>query len=384
MKPELERLAASGATLREARAKLYETGNTLTVLLGNLLADVRARGGEAMLARIEHIENAVLRSRIASARFVIGLDPQDRSTFEQRVEQALAALDAFKDTQGGAVFAQQVRAVRDALVAAATGFRAYDQAVASAKATFETGIKPHTDAIERLGIALRDRIVAAGERISRETASAASRARYILIGLVGAALLLGGVLAFMLARSIIRPIAGMTEAMTRLAGGDLQVVVPYRDAADEMGAMAKAVDIFRQNAVARAELEAAQAAEREARLRRAERVEQRVQAFQAKIAASLAIVTAATSELDATAQAMTRVADNTNSQAVTSSSAAAQTSANVQTVAAAAEEMVSSLQEIERQVVRSNEVAGHAAHEAEATNAAMASLRAAAEQIGAP
>ncbi|MGU3383831.1 methyl-accepting chemotaxis protein [Methylobacterium sp. D53M] len=382
MKPELERLAASGASLREARTKLYETGNALTNLLASLLADVRARAGEAMLARVEHVENAVLRSRIASARFVIGLDAHDRDAFEQRVEQALAALDAFKDAQG-AVFGQQVRAVRDALIAAAAGFRAYDRAVASAKATFETGIKPHADAIDRLGIALRDRIVAAGETISRETALAARRARYILIGLVAAALLLGGILAFVLARSVIRPVAGMTEAMTRLAEGDLHVAVPYRAATDEMGAMAKAVDVFRQNAVARAELEAAQAAEREARLRRAERVEQRVHAFQAKIAASLDIVTAATSELDATAQAMTRVADNTNSQAVTSSSAAAQTSANVQTVAAAAEEMVSSLQEIERQVVRSNAVAGHAAHEAEATNAAMASLHAAAEQIGA-
>src|SRR5204862_407594 len=109
------------------------------------------------------------------------------------------------------------------------------------------------DAIDRLGVALRDRIVAAGERISRDTALAASRARYILIGLVAAALLLGGVLALVLARSIIRPVAGMTEAMTRLAGGDLQVAVPHRDARDEMGAMAKAVDVFRQNAVARVE-----------------------------------------------------------------------------------------------------------------------------------
>ncbi|MEE7490906.1 methyl-accepting chemotaxis protein [Methylobacterium oryzae] len=383
MRPELERLAATGARLREAKAKLFEVGNTLTALLDNLLADVRARGGETMLARVEHVENAVLRVRIASARFVIGRDPQDRKAFEERTEQALAIMDGFKETQAGAVFAQQVRAVRDALTANTTGFRAHDEATASAQATFDTGIKPHTDAIDRLGIALRDRIMAAGERISRDTAQAAARARYILIGLVAAALLLGVVLAFVLARSIIRPVAGMTEAMTRLAGGDLQVAVPYRDAGDEMGAMAEAVDIFRQNAVARVELEAARAAEREARLRRAERVEQRVQAFQQKIAASLDIVTAATSELDATARAMTEVADNTNSQAMTSSSAAAQTSANVQTVASAAEEMVSSLQEIERQVVRSNEVAGHAAHEAEATNAAMASLRAAAEQIGA-
>jgi methyl-accepting chemotaxis protein len=382
MKPELDRLAATGASLRDAKAKLFEVGNTLTALLNTLLVEARARAGESMLARAEHIETAVLRSRLASARFVISLDPQDRKAFEERVEQALAVIEGFKEPQGTA-FAQQVRAVRDALTASAMGLRAYDRATDAAQATFETGIKPHVEAIDRIGQALRDRILAAGEKIARDTAETATRARSILIGLVGSVLILGGILAFVLARSIIRPIDGMTEAMTKLAGGDLAVLVPYRDATDEMGAMARAVDIFRQNAVARAELEAAQAAEQAARLRRAERVDDLVQTFERKIAASLDIVTTATTELDATARAMTRVADDTNSQAVTSSTAAEQTSSNVQTVAAAAEEMVSSLQEIERQVVRSNEVAGHAAHEAEATNAAMASLRAAAEQIGA-
>ena len=200
--------------------------------------------------------------------------------------------------------------------------------------------------------------------------------------LVGLALVLGVALALVIGRSIIRPVAGMTDAMRRLAAGDTTVAVPSQEAAGEIGAMAKAVEVFRQNAIARAALQAAQAAEQEARQHRADRIDQLVRAFQQKIAHALGIVTSATTELDATARSMTRVADDTSSQAVASSGAAEQTAPDVQTVAAA-EEMVSSLQEIERQVVGSNAVAGQAAHEAEATNAAMARLRAAAEQIGA-
>ena len=383
MKPELERLKVAGASLHDAKAQLYATGNALTTLVNTLLADVRAREGEAALVRAQAIENAVLRARLASARYVINFDPQDRQVYEERTEQALADLEAFRRTQSGAAFAQQVGAVHDALGAAASALRTYDRAKASAKAAFDTGIKPHTDAIDRIGKVLRDRISAVGQDVARATVEAAARARYVLIGLVGLALGLGGVLAFVIARSIIRPVAGMTEAMRRLADGDTAVVVPSQDATDEIGAMAEAVEVFRQNALARAELETAQAAEQEARQLRADRVDQLVHAFQQTIAQSLEVVTSAATELDATARSMTRVADDTNSQAVASSTAAEQTSANVQTVAAAAEEMVSSLQEIERQVVRSREVAGHAAPAAAASNAAMSSLRAAADQIGA-
>ena len=82
----------------------------------------------------------------------------------------------------------------------------------------------------------------------------------------------GGALAVLIARSIIRPISGMTDAMSRLAAGETAVTVPSQTAGDEMGAMAKAVDVFRRNAIARIALEAQQVSERSARQRRADRV----------------------------------------------------------------------------------------------------------------
>ncbi len=94
----------------------------------------------------------------------------------------------------------------------------------------------------------------------------------------------------------------MTAAMKRLASGDNDVDVPSRAATDEMGEMAQAVEVFRQNAIARAELEAAQVAEQSARQRRADRVDALVKSFQQKVASSLEIVTSAATELDATAR----------------------------------------------------------------------------------
>ena len=383
LKPELDRLAAAGASLSAAKDALFTGGDTLTQATKVLVAAVRAQAGGATLGEAQSAESAILLVRVANWRFLATFDPKGPATFATNVGKAKAALAAFKAAEGATAFAPQVQAVAEALEAYARNFDVTVRAMEAARTVFETGIKPHMEAIDQTVGKVREMINVMVDKIARETATTVAYAWWVQIGLIGVAGLIGGVLALLIARSIVRPIVGMTNAMKRLAEGDTDVVVPSRDATDEIGAMAKAVDVFRQNAIARAELEAAQAAEQAARLSRVERVDQLVRAFEQNVAASLDIVTGAADELDATARSMTQVADDTNNQAVASSASAEQASNNVQTVAAAAEEMVSSLQEIERQVLRSNEVAGHASHEAETTNAAMASLRMAAEQIGA-
>jgi methyl-accepting chemotaxis protein len=383
LKPDLERLKAAGIALNQAKQNLFTGGDALTSATNALVAEVRARAGGALVGSAQTVESAVLLVRVANWRFLATFDPNGPATFAQNVEKAQAALKAFKEADASATFVSQTKAVTDSLAAYGTNFRATASALAELKTVFETGIKPRATAIDERSDAARAMINRAVAENTRTMEVAVANARTVQIILVGLALVLGSVLAVLIGRSIIGPIAGMTAAMKRLAEGDTAVAVPSQDATDEIGAMAKAVEVFRQNAIARAELEAAQAAEQETRQKRTERRDEMVRAFQQKVAGALDIVTAAATELDATARSMTRVADDTNSQAVASSASAEQTASNVQTVAAAAEEMVSSLQEIERQVMRSSTVATHAAEEAEATNAAMASLRAAAEQIGA-
>jgi len=382
LKDGLDRLAEAGSRLDAAKLRVIKAGDSLTHLLEKMVADINQSGNTEAKLQASRVENAILVSRLSAARSMIDAAPVYQEESRAKIAQARAALQHV-EAQGDPAMSRQVRELADAFVAYAAELGGYHEAVIASKATFETGIKPQTDAIAEDCAKLRVRIVAASTSIKAATAEMALRAWRVEMGLGALALVIGIGLASIIAHSIIRPIDGMVKAMASLAEGDTHLKVPSQDAAGELGAMAKAVEVFRKNAIARAELEAAQAAEQTARLSRAERRDQLVELFDRNVAASLEIVTLATNELDATARSMTQIADDANTQAVASSTAADLASMNVETVAAAAVEMVSSLQEIERQVLRANEAAGLAAHEAEASEAAMASLRTASEQIGA-
>ncbi|WP_342447358.1 HAMP domain-containing methyl-accepting chemotaxis protein [Methylobacterium platani] len=383
LKPELERLIAAGRVMAEAKATLFPGGDELTRSTSALVADMRARGNDAQILQAAVTESAMLLVRVANWRFLAVRDAKGPATFATNAAKAEAALKAMRGLDPSGDFAPVIRAVDQALSAYAVAFHAFVAAMANSEAAFDAGIKPHAAAIEAASAAVRTNIEAAVAETEAATQVMVDRTRTIQFGLIALALALGAVLATLIARSIARPIGGMTAAMKRLAAGETGLDVPSRDAGGEMGEMAGAVEVFRQNAIARAALEAQSRDEQSARQRRADRVDQLVRGFQHKVAGSLEIVTSAATELDATARTMTGVADTTSGQAQASSATAAQTSASVQMVAAAAEEMVSSLQEIERQVLRSNEVAGNAAREAAATDSAMTSLSAAATQIGA-
>ncbi|HYC02107.1 MAG TPA: CHASE3 domain-containing protein [Azospirillaceae bacterium] len=196
-------------------------------------------------------------------------------------------------------------------------------------------------------------------------------------------LLFAAAAALTLSSGIATPILTMTDLMRRLAGGDKTVQVQGLDRKDEIGAMAEAVEVFKKNAIEADRLAAEQAKEQEAKQRRAQAVEQLIGRFDGTVAGILKTVASAADQLNATAQGMTGVAEQTKRQAAASAAAAEQTAANVQTVASAAEEMTSSISEISRQVSKSSEVAGMAVAEAERTNTTVGSLAEAAQRIGA-
>ena len=93
------------------------------------------------------------------------------------------------------------------------------------------------------------------EKIEHATHTLVSRVEQLnlMFGLGG--VMLGALLAWLIGRGISRPIQGMTQAMTALAGGDLKVVVPAQDNKDEIGEMAKAVLVFRDAAVDKVRME---------------------------------------------------------------------------------------------------------------------------------
>ncbi|MGU3594123.1 HAMP domain-containing protein, partial [Methylobacterium brachiatum] len=108
------------------------------------------------------------------------------------------------------------------------------RAMETARTVFETGIKPHMEAIDQLLRKVRELLNVAVDKIARETTTTVAYAWWVQIGLIGVAAMLGCLLAFLTARSIVRPVTAMTGAMMRLAEGDTSVAVPSQDANDEI------------------------------------------------------------------------------------------------------------------------------------------------------
>ncbi|GEP02531.1 methyl-accepting chemotaxis protein [Methylobacterium oxalidis] len=382
LKPDAIRLGSLGGTVRDGRARLFSGGDTLTKAMNALLAEVRAGGSEAEGASAAALESAVLLVRVSNWRFLATQDPKGPATFATNVARAEAAIGALAALDRGGRHAGAVGAVRTALGGYRDDFRATSDAMIASAALFETAIAPKLARIGTSGADAAASMERSLKALRAETDGAVAQARLIQAGLGGLVVALGLLLAALIARGIIRPVRGMTGAMSQLAAGRLDVVVPSRDAADELGQMARAVEVFRENAAVRAEMETRAAADLAAREHRLARRDRLLRDFEQDVSGSLRIVTSAATELDATAHAMTGVAQDTNQRAVASSAAAEQTSTNVQTVAAATEEMVASLSEIERSVARSAEVAGAALREADATSASIDALTRAAEEIG--
>jgi methyl-accepting chemotaxis protein len=204
----------------------------------------------------------------------------------------------------------------------------------------------------------------------------------LTVGCLGL-LLIVSIIIFLLARSLTRPVVQMTKAMARLADGDLSVEVPARDRNDEIGEMATAVQVFKNNALDRQRL----AAEQEAGKQRAAQektalMNKLATDFEANIGGLISGVTAAVDQLESSAKKMADNASQTKTKSDSVAMAAANTSANVMTVASATEELSSSVGEISRQVAQSADVARHAVQKANHTNQMVGSLANASQKIG--
>jgi methyl-accepting chemotaxis protein len=246
------------------------------------------------------------------------------------------------------------------------------------------------------------------------------------ISVSAVAILLGIVFALLVGRVISRPVVAMTAAMGRLAGGDLAVDIPAVGRADEIGEMAKAVQVFKENAIERERLQAEQseierraaeaeaqreeerraaaedkarreterleaertaeqerrAAEERAEQEKRQAVRQLADGFEASVIGVVDTVGTASIQLQSTAQSMTAVAEETARQATTVAAASEEASTNVQTVSAAAEELSNTIAEIGRQVAQSADITGRAVMQAEDTNTSVQGLAEAAQKIG--
>ena len=201
----------------------------------------------------------------------------------------------------------------------------------------------------------------------------------VVSGVASIALLVG----WAIARSIIKPLGAVTEAVGRLAKGDTTLTLPGLQRADEIGAISRALDVFRQHMVKESELaaeqvEAHQRADREKRAALASMAEQ----IESETGAALEQIHQRTSAMTATADAMGASAGRTGNAAETAAGAAAQALTNAQTVASAAEQLISSIHEISRQASQSTSVVARAVTAGNETRATIETLNEQVARIG--
>jgi methyl-accepting chemotaxis protein len=316
-------------------------GTYLDTRNSQLVKDIQTDIGEALdqlqsaQASLKSSAHGDLTGRVA------GEVPELRAKFDELVATVVKlaeALDAFTDQ------ARQLNAAADAIEAAAN-------ADAAALKAATAGI---IDSAQRLG------------------------------GFGGVlAVLIGAALAFLIARGITRPILGMVTTMDRLAAGDMAVDVAGQGRADEIGRMAAAVQIFKDNMSETERLRAAQSdLQKRAEAEKKAAMEGLAADFESAVGGIVKTVANAASEMQSAARTMQTAAEQTSERSTAVAAAADQASSNVQTVATAGEQLSSSSAEIGRQVSSSTRIANQAVDDAQQTNAKIQGLAEAAQKIG--
>jgi methyl-accepting chemotaxis protein len=224
---------------------------------------------------------------------------------------------------------------------------------------------------------------AAQDELGPRAAAAMSESMIIALIISGLALVLGLAAGFVIARGITRPIGAMTTAMGVLANGDTTVQIPAVGQKDEIGTMAAAVQVFRDNMIENERMRAEQeAAKKRAEAERRRAMLDLADRFEASVGQVAGAVTSAATELQATAKSLSETAEETSQQSNAVASAAEEMTQNVQTVAAATEELSSSIREISNQVTESTRIVGSAVTQADDTNGKVKALSEAAQKIG--
>ncbi len=229
---------------------------------------------------------------------------------------------------------------------------------------------------------VEDRVASDLVALTGATKSSANTT-FIVFGVATLILLaLTTALVVTIVRGITQPIGGMTEAMTKLADGDKTSEILGTERGDEIGSMANAVQVFKENMIKADELAEAQRKEDEIKQKRAAALETLTSEFETTVGSAVGEVTTASDSMRSTAEGMASTAEEASRQTSAVSAAAEQASANVETVASAAEELSGSIGEISRQVQQSTDIAGNAVKEAERADNMIQGLAEAAGKIG--
>ena len=201
--------------------------------------------------------------------------------------------------------------------------------------------------------------------------------------LIAVLMLLSIAIAWAITRSVVRPLTGLKNRMASLSAGELDAPVANADRTDEIGQMARTVQVFRHAMIDASRLREEQAAGELQQMEQRKRDMNRLaDKFENEVGEIITLVSSAASQLEVSSQSLSRTADTVEQVTQRASGASGEASANVRSVAASSEELASSIGEISRQVEASARIAGEAVEQAQKTDARISHLSQAAGRIG--
>jgi methyl-accepting chemotaxis protein len=379
----VDKLIQLRSDVQKLRDEQMKANEDAIVKAMNAFYDEKKDAGDLTSALIAGEARAALAAmRMDLAKLLDANDTSDMEALKADSEQAKKKLVALQDrTFEDAPLAQikQTEAQLDIYAAAAAQV-----------APMQAELLPLTDRIDTeigdVSTILGKLVKSSNARLDEATtANDAAISASVRFGLVIAAIAatLGALIGFTVTRSITRPVAGMTQAMGTLAGGDTTVEIPARGRKDEIGRMAAAVQVFKENMLETDRLRQEQeAAKQRSEAERRQAMLDLAAKFESSVGGVVEAVSAAAAELQSTAESMSATAEETSRQSTVVAAASEQTTQNVQTVASATEELSASIGEIGNQVTESNRIVGEAVRQASETTAQVQSLSEAAQRIG--
>lgn len=389
-------LSASGE-LAELRAKRAEFGDAVgqTAAGRNLLfsagdkltADIQELVGTAdktpFAAGIKVIESNVLLIRVAAWRMLATRDAKGIDIFKTNLGKARRQIAELEKADLPISLSTLLTPVKIGLGRYAEAFEMAAPNLVRADELYYKGITPLiTSATQKMG----DVQASIGRTYQKTTADTDDRINDTITmeeTVTAAVVLLGLLIAFMIAGGITRPLFKLTFSMTELAGGNLAAAVPGTDRHDEVGDMARTVEVFKKNGleVERIRAEQQMTEKRNAEQRKIDMV-RLADDFEGAVGEIIEAVSSASTDLEASAGTLTSTAERGQNLSTVVATASEEASANVQSVASATEELSSSINEISRQVQESARMAGEAVGQARKTNDRVGELSKAAARIG--
>jgi methyl-accepting chemotaxis protein len=377
---------ASFLSIGFAAVRMNQAGDAYSNLVNRVDAATVAvaRGSRDVESFVSLVYQLVTETSAEGSSRLLARNTEEKKMYEERYAEALQLIPEKADELAGLHLKAQAMFGGCAQVVQAVASADTPEDTAKSLELLKSECAPLAAAVLNEQTRVVDDLVAyaraAATDVSAEARSGIRLA--VVLVILGLALSLAGAM-WVCIIGLSRPIANLKAAMERLAAADLQVNVPEVNRRDEIGQMARAVEVFKTNGIEVEKLKAQQAeTEGHAAKQRKQDMERLATAFEDSIGEIIYNVSSAATRMESSANSLTVTAEKTAKLSSVVASAADTASSNVRSVAGSAEEMASTVQEISSRVRESAGIAGQAATQAEQMNGGVTRLSEAAKRIG--